>query len=94
MALCRPATDGFWCACYLVSCVLHLVSVPVSKNLCYLHLCGSLLFSAGHDGLHVTGAVPGHSPGYPREKTYRAAVVVPALSAITHNYRGRQYGET
>lgn len=44
MALCRPATDGFWCACYLVSCVLHLVSVPVSKNLCYLHLCGSLYF--------------------------------------------------
>lgn len=32
MALCRPATDGFWCACYLVSCVLHLVSVPVSKT--------------------------------------------------------------
>lgn len=67
MALCRrPLT--VWCACYLVSCVLHLVSVPVSKNLCYLHLCGSLLLSAGHDGLHVTGAVPGHSPGYPREK--------------------------
>lgn len=31
MALCRrPLT--VWCACYLVSCVLHLVSVPVSKT--------------------------------------------------------------
>ncbi len=38
----RPLT--VLCACYLVSCVLHLVSVPVSKNLCYLHLCGSLYF--------------------------------------------------
>ncbi len=56
MALCRPATDGFWCACYLVSCVLHLVSVPVSKNLCYLHLCGSLYFLLAMMG-YVTGAV-------------------------------------
>nr|VXR48165.1 Uncharacterised protein [Klebsiella pneumoniae] len=56
MALCRPATDGFGVP--VISFLVYFIWFPFPsvKPLLSAPVWFSLL-SAGHDGLHVTGAV-------------------------------------
>jgi hypothetical protein len=93
MALCRPATDGFGVP--VISFLVYFIwfPFPVSKTFvictCVV-LFYFLLAMMGYTLPVLYRSFSGLSAG----KTYRASVVVPALSAIKHTYRGRQYGET